>query len=193
MVSGKDARPFLHARDTMSTYDFSNADVIGGDRAVVGILMGSASDWPTMRKTAETLEALQIPYERHVISAHRTPGRCAAYAESARDRGLQVIIAAAGLAAHLAGVVAASTPLPVIGVPMSTSMMGGLDSLLSMVQMPKGIPVATVAVGSHGAVNAAVMAARILALADDDVRESLDRYIEEMASDASRQTPWDEE
>ncbi len=176
----------------MSSFDFSNSEVVGGERALVGIIMGSGSDWPTMKRTTDTLEALGVPYERHVISAHRTPARCAAYAETAQDRGLQVIIAAAGLAAHLPGVVAASTNLPVIGVPMSTSMMGGLDSLLSMVQMPKGIPVATVAVGSHGAVNAAVMAARILSLSNDEIRGNLRAWVDKMTVDASSVTPWDE-
>jgi len=175
----------------MADFDFSDTKVVGGETARVGIVMGSSSDWPAMERTAQTLAELEIPFERHVISAHRTPDRCHAYAASARERGLQVIVAAAGMAAHLAGVVAASTPLPVIGVPMKTSMMGGLDSLLSMAQMPKGIPVATVTVGSHGAVNAAVLAARILALGDDGVAERLDRYVAGMAEAASGQTPWD--
>lgn len=172
--------------------DFSDIEVVGGDQALVGIVMGSSSDWPTMQRTAQTLEELAIPYERQVISAHRTPQRCAAYAEQAEQRGLRVIVAAAGLAAHLAGVVAAGTMLPVIGVPMKTSMMGGLDSLLSMVQMPKGIPVATVAVGSHGAVNAAVLAGRMLAPSDPEIRENLQAYVGQMKEKAAGQAPWDE-
>jgi len=154
--------------------------------------MGSASDWPTMQVAASTLEKLGIPYERHVISAHRTPDRCAAYAEQAEQRGLRVIIAAAGLAAHLAGVIAAGTLLPVIGVPMKTSMMGGLDSLLSMVQMPKGIPVATVAVGSHGAVNAAVLCGRILSATHPEIHANLEKYVREMANAAAAQAPWND-
>ncbi len=172
--------------------DFSNAEVVGGDRALVGIVMGSASDWPTMEHAAKTLTQLGIPYERHVISAHRTPGRCAAYAEQAEGRGLRVIIAAAGLAAHLGGVIAAGTLLPVIGVPMTTSMMGGLDSLLSMVQMPKGIPVATVAVGSHGAVNAAVLCGRILAATHPEIHTSLTAYVHEMAEASGAAAPWND-
>ena len=171
--------------------DFSNTEVVGADKALVGIVMGSASDWPTMEAAAKTLEQLNIPYERHVISAHRTPDRCAAYAEQAEERGLRVIIAAAGLAAHLAGVIAAGTLLPVIGVPMKTSMMGGLDSLLSMVQMPKGIPVATVAVGTHGAVNAAVLCARMLAATHPEIHDSLQSYVTNMAEVAASQAPWD--
>ena len=176
----------------MPTFDFSNTEVVGGDVALAGIVMGSSSDWPTMKHAADTLSALGIPYERHVISAHRTPARCAHYAEMAEERGLRVIIAAAGLAAHLAGVIAASTLVPVIGVPMTTSMMGGLDSLLSMVQMPKGIPVATVAVGSHGAVNAAVLAGRILAATHPDIHDNLERYVREMAQSAATQAPWND-
>lgn len=169
---------------------FEGTEVVGGDKALVGIMMGSSSDWPTMQKAAETLEKLGVPYERHVISAHRTPDRCAAYANQAQERGICAIIAAAGMAAHLPGVVAASTSVPVIGVPMKTSMMGGLDSLLSMVQMPKGIPVATTTIGDHGAINAAIFCARMLAPHYPEISEKLASYVANMAEQASNQTPW---
>lgn len=140
----------------------------------VGILMGSRSDMPVMEKAAALLDELGVPNEVRVMSAHRTPDLVTAYASGAADRGLQVIVAGAGGAAHLAGAVAAQTLLPVIGVPIATQVAGGLDSLLSTVQMPRGVPVATVAVG--GAENAALLAAEILALADPDVRERLAAY-----------------
>ena len=139
----------------------------------VGILMGSKSDMETMEKTAKVLDELGITYEINVMSAHRTPARVAEYASSAADRGLRVFIAGAGLAAHLAGAVAANSILPVIGVPMEAGPLRGLDALLSTVQMPKGIPVATVAIGSHGARNAAYLAAQIIALEDDDLARRL--------------------
>jgi 5-(carboxyamino)imidazole ribonucleotide mutase len=142
---------------------------------LVGIVLGSASDWETMRHCADTLEKLGIPYERRVASAHRTPERTASYAKGARDRGLKVIIAAAGLAAALPGTLAALTPLPVLGVPLAGALMG-LDSLLSMVQMPGGVPVGTLAIGRHGAVNAAILAASILALADPRIAAALDAF-----------------
>ena len=135
--------------------------------------MGSASDGPTMHHAANTLAELQIPYEMKVVSAHRTPQRAHDYVTSAADRGLKVIIAAAGMAAHLAGVTASLTHLPVLGVPMDGKLMGGMDALLATVQMPKGIPVGTFAVGRHGAVNAAIFAASILALSDSAVNERL--------------------
>jgi phosphoribosylaminoimidazole carboxylase PurE protein len=134
---------------------------------LVGILMGSESDRGTMDKTAEVLRDLDISFEMNVMSAHRTPDDVAEYARSASDRGLRVLIAGAGLAAHLAGALAANTILPVIGVPLDAGPLNGMDSLLSTVQMPKGIPVATVAIGSHGARNAAYLAAEILALGDE--------------------------
>ncbi|MBN2586202.1 MAG: 5-(carboxyamino)imidazole ribonucleotide mutase [Candidatus Fermentibacteraceae bacterium] len=140
---------------------------------LVGILMGSESDRETMEKTAEVLEELGIPYEMNVMSAHRTPADVARYASTASDRGIKVLIAGAGLAAHLAGAVAAHTILPVIGVPMEAGPLNGLDSLLSTVQMPKGVPVATVAIGSHGARNAAYLAAQIIALENGDVASRL--------------------
>ena len=139
----------------------------------VGILMGSASDWGTMKSAADTLEELGIAHEARVLSAHRTPAETADYASTAEARGLGVIIAAAGGAAHLAGVVAAHTMLPVIGVPMQAWSLDGLDSLLSTVQMPRGIPVATVAIGKAGAVNAGILATQILATADPALRETL--------------------
>lgn len=138
--------------------------------------MGSNSDAPTMRKAGEVLVELQIPHEVKVISAHRTPQRAHDYTTTAIERGLKVIIAAAGMAAHLAGVTAAGTHIPVLGVPMEGKLMGGLDALLATVQMPKGIPVATFAVGSHGAVNAALFATAILALTDSEINDRLLDY-----------------
>jgi 5-(carboxyamino)imidazole ribonucleotide mutase len=140
---------------------------------VVGILMGSKSDWETMKETARTLEALGIPFEAHVASAHRTPDKVIAFCETAETRGLKVLVAAAGGAAHLAGFCAGKTHLPVLGVPMRGWSLDGLDSLLSTVQMPSGIPVGTLAIGKAGAVNAALLAAAILALADPALRERL--------------------
>ncbi len=138
--------------------------------------MGSQSDWPTMRHAAATLEALGIAHEARIISAHRTPKRAEAYAGGARPRGLKVVIAGAGGAAHLAGVFAALTPLPVLGVPMESPALKGMDSLLSTVQMPGGIPVGTLAIGKPGAINAALLAAAILALADPDIAAALDDW-----------------
>jgi len=135
----------------------------------VGIVMGSTSDWETMQHACTTLEELGIAYEKKVLSGHRTPDDVFAYAASARERGLKVIIAGAGGAAHLAGMIAAKTTLPVIGVPMQTKSLGGLDSLLSIVQMPGGVPVATMAIGRAGAVNAALFAAQILSVSDERV------------------------
>jgi len=144
--------------------------------ALVGIIMGSTSDWETMQHTAQTLDALGIPYEKRVISAHRTPQLMYEWGTTARTRGLKIVIAGAGGAAHLAGVAAALTPLPVLGVPMESASLKGLDSLLSMAQMPGGVPVATFAIGKPGAVNAALFAAAILALADAQVSRALDDY-----------------
>jgi len=142
----------------------------------IGILMGSKSDWETMQATARTLQTLDIPFEAHVASAHRTPDKVLAYCESAEGRGLQVIIAAAGGAAHLAGVCAGKTQLPVLGVPMKGWALDGMDALLATVQMPAGIPVGTLAIGKAGAVNAALLAAAILALADAPLRERLKAF-----------------
>jgi len=137
--------------------------------------MGSRSDWPTLRHAAETLERLGVSHERRIVSAHRTPDRLVDYARSARDRGLRVIIAGAGGAAHLPGMCAAWTPLPVLGVPVPTRTLNGIDSLLSIVQMPAGVPVGTLAIGEAGAINAALLAAAILALGDPAVATRLDQ------------------
>ncbi|MCS7225283.1 MAG: 5-(carboxyamino)imidazole ribonucleotide mutase [Armatimonadetes bacterium] len=147
----------------------------------VAILMGSKSDWPTMKSTAETLKNLGIPFEARVLSAHRTPEALVQYIKEAEARGAKVFIAAAGGAAHLAGVVAAHTLLPVIGVPMETNLSGGLDSLLSMVSMPGGIPVGVVAVGKAGATNAALLAAAILAVTNPQITDRLKAYREQRA------------
>ena len=143
---------------------------------LVGIVMGSQSDWPTMRHAATTLDTLGVPHERRIVSAHRTPDRLAEYAKSARSRGLKVIIAGAGGAAHLPGMCAAWTTLPVLGVPVETHSLNGLDSLLSIVQMPPGVPVGTLAIGRAGAVNAALLAAAILALADPALALRLEAF-----------------
>jgi 5-(carboxyamino)imidazole ribonucleotide mutase len=143
---------------------------------LVGVIMGSVSDWETMRHTATTLEALGVPFEVRVVSAHRTPDLLFAYAEAAAGRGLAVIIAGAGGAAHLPGMVAAKTALPVLGVPVESKALHGLDSLLSIVQMPAGVPVATLAIGRAGAVNAALLAAAILGTTDPAFRAALERY-----------------
>ncbi len=152
------------------------------DDAMVGVLLGSASDWPIMKTTSETLAALGIPHECNVISAHRAPARLDGYCRSAEERGLRVLICAAGGAAHLAGLAAALTHLPVLACPMKAWSLGGLDSLLSMVQMPKGVPVATFAIGRPGAVNAALFAAAILALADPGLRDRLLAYRREQSA-----------
>ncbi len=149
------------------------SDYVTVNGARVGVLMGSASDWPVMGKTSTTLADLGITHECNVISAHRAPRRLESYCGGAADRGVQVLICAAGGAAHLAGVAAALTHLPVLGCPMKAWSTEGLDSLLSMAQMPRGIPVGTLAVGSAGAVNAALLAASILALSDADIRDAL--------------------
>lgn len=143
---------------------------------VVGIIMGSQSDWETMRHAAETLTQLGVPHETRIVSAHRTPKRLVKYAETARDRGLRVIIAGAGGAAHLPGMTAAMTPLPVFGVPVESKALSGMDSLLSIVQMPGGIPVGTLAIGRAGAINAALLAGAVIALDNDTVRISLDEW-----------------
>ncbi len=143
---------------------------------LVGIVMGSQSDWATLKHAADTLERLGIAHEARIVSAHRTPDRLAEYARGARDRGLRVIVAGAGGAAHLPGMCAAWTPLPVLGVPVESAALNGVDSLLSIVQMPAGIPVGTLAIGRPGAVNAALLAASILALSDPALADRLDAY-----------------
>jgi 5-(carboxyamino)imidazole ribonucleotide mutase len=140
---------------------------------VVGVIMGSRSDWETMQHACATLDELEVAYETQVVSAHRTPDLMAEYASAAADRGLQVVIAGAGGAAHLPGMTAAHTHLPVLGVPVESQALKGMDSLLSIVQMPAGVPVGTTAIGRAGAVNAALLAASIVALSDEGVRERL--------------------
>ena len=144
--------------------------------ALVGVIMGSSSDWETMRHATETLEKLGIVFEKEVVSAHRTPDKLFSYAEQARERGLEVIIAGAGGAAHLPGMVAAKTSVPVLGVPVQSRALNGMDSLLSIAQMPAGIPVGTLAIGRAGAVNAALLAAAILANSHEEIRQALDGF-----------------
>ncbi|HVH26274.1 MAG TPA: 5-(carboxyamino)imidazole ribonucleotide mutase [Vicinamibacterales bacterium] len=153
---------------------------------LVGIIMGSTSDWDTMRHAAEMLERFGVPHETKVVSAHRTPSLMAEYASTAAGRGLVVIVAGAGGAAHLPGMVASHTLLPVIGVPVQSAALSGLDSLLSIVQMPKGVPVATVAIGASGAANAGLLAVAILATSRPELRTKLQTYRDEMAADVGR-------
>lgn len=153
---------------------------------IVGVVMGSDSDWPTMKQAADILEKFEIPFEKRVVSAHRTPDDMANYGKEARDRGIKIIIAGAGGAAHLPGMLASHTTLPVIGVPIQTSALGGVDSLYSIVQMPNGIPVATVAIGK--AQNAGLLAARILSTTDLDVAYKLEMFHNEMAEESRKKT-----
>jgi 5-(carboxyamino)imidazole ribonucleotide mutase len=153
---------------------------------IVGVIMGSDSDWPTMKKACLILDEFNIPYEKKVVSAHRTPGLMTEYAQNARNRGLKVIIAGAGGAAHLPGMTAALTTLPVIGVPIKTSTLSGLDSLYSIVQMPPGVPVATVAIGK--AKNAGLLAAHILGITDEGIADKLSDYREKMAEESLKKT-----
>ena len=155
---------------------------MGNNDPQVGIVMGSDSDLPVMQSAVDFLEKFAIPYEITVASAHRSPERAATYSDTAKERGLKVIIAAAGMAAHLGGVLAAHTTLPIIGVPIDSSSLNGLDALLSTVQMPPGVPVATMGIGKAGAKNAAILAAQILALEDEEVASMLVLLKEEMAS-----------
>jgi len=152
----------------------------------VGVIMGSDSDWPTMKAACEILDQFDIPYEKKVVSAHRTPDDMAEYGKKARDRGIQVIIAGAGGAAHLPGMTAAHTTLPVIGVPVKTSTLSGLDSLYSIVQMPPGVPVATVAIGKAG--NAGLLAVRMLSMTNNKLAQKLDRYHDQMAEESRAKT-----
>ena len=145
----------------------------------VAIIMGSQSDWETMKNAADTLDALDIAYEARIVSAHRTPDRLVSFAKGARDEGFKVIIAGAGGAAHLPGMCASMTPLPVFGVPVQSKALSGQDILLSIVQMPAGIPVGTLAIGRAGAVNAALLAAAVLALSDNDLADRLDDWREQ--------------
>lgn len=152
----------------------------------VGVIMGSDSDWSTMKAACDILDEFEVPYEKKVVSAHRTPDDMAEYGKSARDKGIQVIIAGAGGAAHLPGMTAAHTTLPVIGVPVKTSTLSGLDSLYSIVQMPTGVPVATVAIGKAG--NAALLAIRMLSMNDSQLAQSLEAYHDEMADESRAKT-----
>ena len=150
---------------------------------IVGVIMGSRNDWKTMKATSEMLDHFGIAHERRVVSAHRTPTQMIQYASSASHRGLKVIIAGAGGAAHLPGMIASETILPVIGVPVQSKALNGLDSLLSIVQMPGGVPVATMAIGASGAKNAALLAARILALNDTALRDQLQEFVRKQSDD----------
>lgn len=158
----------------------SDVEQANTEQPVVGVIMGSQSDWETMRHACEILEELEIPYEKKVVSAHRTPDVMFDYANTAVNRGIKVIIAGAGGAAHLPGMVAAKTVIPVIGVPIKTSTLNGLDSLLSIVQMPSNVPVATMAIGQAGAINAAWLAAQILAIYDRELRIALQTKRDDM-------------
>lgn len=161
------------------------------NRPLVGVIMGSQSDWTTMRHASETLDSLGIAHEVKIVSAHRTPRRLYDYAENARGRGLKVIIAGAGGAAHLPGMTAALTPLPVFGVPIESKALSGQDSLLSIVQMPAGVPVGSLAIGRAGAINAALLAAAVLALSDAKLAASLDAWRAQRTA-AVAETPSDE-
>ncbi|EEL84016.1 Phosphoribosylaminoimidazole carboxylase, catalytic subunit [Bacillus cereus AH1271] len=152
-------------------------------KSLVGVIMGSTSDWETMKYACDILDELNIPYEKKIVSAHRTPDYMFEYAETARERGLKVIIAGAGGAAHLPGMVAAKTNLPVIGVPVQSKALNGLDSLLSIVQMPGGVPVATVAIGKAGSTNAGLLAAQILGSFHDDIHDALELRREAIEKD----------
>jgi 5-(carboxyamino)imidazole ribonucleotide mutase len=164
---------------------------MAGKTPLVGIIMGSQSDWATLRHAAETLERLGVAHETRIVSAHRTPRRMADYADGARERGLKVIVAGAGGAAHLPGMVAAMTPLPVFGVPVESKALSGLDSLLSIVQMPAGVPVGTLAIGRAGAVNAALLAAAVIALENSKVAAALDAW-RAAQTDAVAEAPRDD-
>ncbi|MCK5167439.1 MAG: 5-(carboxyamino)imidazole ribonucleotide mutase [Rhodospirillaceae bacterium] len=159
-------------------------------KAVIGIIMGSQSDWDTMKNCAETLGALGVAFETRIVSAHRTPKRMAEYAESAAERGIKVIIAGAGGAAHLPGMTASMTALPVFGVPIESKALKGMDSLLSIAQMPAGVPVGTLAIGKAGAINAALLAASVIALSDSTVASELAKW-RTAQTDAVAETPSD--
>jgi 5-(carboxyamino)imidazole ribonucleotide mutase len=157
-----------------------------GAKPSIGIIMGSQSDWKTMHHAAEMLDLLDIPYEARIVSAHRTPKRLYGYARKAKARGLKVIIAGAGGAAHLPGMTAAMTPLPVLGVPVESAALKGIDSFLSIVQMPGGVPVGTLAIGKPGAINAALLAASILALGDKKLAARLDHWRKAQTSSVAK-------
>ena len=158
---------------------------------LVGVLMGSQSDWPTMKAACAMLDALDVPHEARIVSAHRTPDRMFTYAENARGRGIRVIVAGAGGAAHLPGMLASKTTLPVLGVPVQSRTLSGLDSLLSIVQMPKGIPVGTLAIGEAGAANAGLLAARILGATDTALADRIEAWMQAQA-DAVAEAPVDD-
>ena len=173
----------------MTNTDATAGAAMGAASPLVGIIMGSQSDWSTLAVAAETLTELGVPYEVRIVSAHRTPDRLAEYARTARDRGLRVIIAGAGGAAHLPGMCAAWTSLPVLGVPVESRALAGMDSLLSIVQMPAGVPVGTLAIGRAGATNAGLLATAILAISDAALRDRLDAWrAAQTASVAARPT-----
>jgi 5-(carboxyamino)imidazole ribonucleotide mutase len=157
----------------------------------VAIIMGSQSDWPTMRHAAETLDALGVPYDKRIVSAHRTPDRLVAFAKGAKAAGVKVIVAGAGGAAHLPGMTASMTTLPVFGVPVESKALSGVDSLYSIVQMPPGVPVGTLAIGKAGAINAALLAASVLALSDDALAKRLEAWRKQQ-TDAVAESPKDE-
>lgn len=159
---------------------------------LVGIIMGSQSDWPTMKHAAEVLDQLDVEYEKKIVSAHRTPDRLYKYAKEAKDRGLKVIVAGAGGAAHLPGMAAAMTPLPVLGVPVESKALKGKDSLLSIVQMPAGVAVGTLAIGNAGAANAGLLAAQILATSDENLASRLDSW-RKKNTDAVAESPSDDD
>jgi 5-(carboxyamino)imidazole ribonucleotide mutase len=160
---------------------------VGADAKPVAIIMGSQSDWATMRHAADTLSVLEIGFEARIVSAHRTPNRLYDFARSARDEGFKVVIAGAGGAAHLPGMTASMTPLPVFGVPIETKALSGQDSLLSIVQMPAGVPVGTLAIGKAGAINAALLATAVLALGDPAIAARLDRWRAEQTRDVAEE------
>lgn len=162
--------------------------MINDQAPLVGVIMGSQSDWPTMEHAVAILEEFDIPYEARIVSAHRTPERMFEYAKSARERGLKVIIAGAGGAAHLPGMVASMTTLPVLGVPVESKALKGMDSLLSIVQMPGGVPVGTLAIGNAGAKNAGLLAASILGTTDDKIAEKLQAFRKKQ-SDSVKEIP----
>ena len=162
---------------------------MGAGAPLVGIIMGSQSDWPTLKHAADTLDILGVSFETRIVSAHRTPERLFTYAKSARSRGLKVIIAGAGGAAHLPGMVASLTPLPVFGVPVESKALSGLDSLLSIVQMPGGVPVGTLAIGRAGALNAALLAGAVIALGDEEVAAALDLWRSRQTEDVAEAPP----
>jgi 5-(carboxyamino)imidazole ribonucleotide mutase len=173
---GPEDRPEIASETLAITAPETEREAVAGGAPRVGVVMGSQSDWETMRAAAEALDALGVGYETRIVSAHRTPDRMFAYAEAAAGRGLRAIIAGAGGAAHLPGMLAAKTRLPVLGVPVRSAALSGLDSLLSIVQMPKGVPVATFAIGPAGAANAGLFAAALLALGDDELAARLDAW-----------------